>query len=288
MSRDSGLKFTPASKGDTYDKMSCCSQCLKEPGTKPFAVCSACKEISFCSRDCQIQAWPVHKTVCQMRKNTIAAKAHAPSSATFPPFIIRKRLLTDFIEAHECTFRSGFTSALTLEGGIENFPFDRRVLTVMLRYRPDCNENPSVAYSVLGHTWTTSAEMTARFGYMTDALELEIDARMRVKADYRGLLRVYFRMEDNIVQELYPQIVPQGLEAILHRAATATVNHTQWMTRVQRFVNDGLVMRAPGEHEAVMQLGRLKIRKGKWVWVQLTPAELLEFGYPSDFTGLLF
>ncbi|KAJ7174179.1 hypothetical protein C8R43DRAFT_943794 [Mycena crocata] len=254
------MKFTPASKGDTYDKMSQCFHCLKEPDTKPFAI----------------------------RKNTVAAKAHAPSSANFPPFLIRKRLLTDFIEAHECTFRSAFSSALILEGGIDNFPYEKRGIVVMLRYRPDCGENPSVAYSVLSYTWVTSDEMAARFGYKIEPMDRAMDARAQAVAGYRGLLRVYFRMEDNIVQEMYPQTAPQGLHAVLHQAAIANIDHTKWIERVQQFVNDGLVMRAPGEFEAVMQLGRLKMKKGKWVWVQLTKAELLEFGYPSDFKGLLF
>ncbi|KAJ7445084.1 hypothetical protein FB451DRAFT_69852 [Mycena latifolia] len=99
MSRDASMKFTPASIGDSYDKMSGCSHCFKDPSPKkPFPMCSACKEASFCSKECQAKAWPLHKTFCQWRKESAARMANAPSSPSFPPFEIRKRLLTDFIE----------------------------------------------------------------------------------------------------------------------------------------------------------------------------------------------
>jgi hypothetical protein len=80
MSRDASMKFTPASKGDTYDKMNECAHCYKAPTKNPFPVCSACKvnfsfyllleihleaettqEASFCSKECQTKAWPLHK-----------------------------------------------------------------------------------------------------------------------------------------------------------------------------------------------------------------------------------
>ncbi|KAJ6779273.1 hypothetical protein DFH09DRAFT_1091896 [Mycena vulgaris] len=147
--------------------------------------------------------------------------AHVPSSDTFPPFAIRKRLLTDFIE------------------------------------------------------------MEARYGkgvHAGRALDDMIDTNARARVlDYRGLLGVYFGMEDHI-----------GDKGALIRACLATIDYTQWISRVQQFVRDGLVVQAPEELELVMQLVRLKMKRGKWVWVQLTTAELIEFGYPSNFPGLLF
>ncbi|KAJ6477968.1 hypothetical protein DFH09DRAFT_1379334 [Mycena vulgaris] len=193
--------------------------------------------------------------------------AHVPSSATFPPFSIRKRLLTDFIEVHECSFNSAFTSALILEGGIDEFAYEKRAL------------------------FMTDVEMDARFGKVnrTSALEVKVDSTLRAEhPGYRGLLRVYFKMEDHTIGEVYPQTHVQGPVGVLHRAHIATVDHTKWMSRIQQFVRDGLVMRAAGEAELLMQLGRLKMEKGKWVWVELTKTELMEFGYPSDFIGLLF
>lgn len=236
-----------------------------------------------------------------MRKNIVARMANSPSSSDFPPFSIRKRLLTDFIEVrvpvpvlfssvqleypqvHECSFQSAFESALILEGGIDKFPFTKRAILVQLKYRPDCQENPSVAFSIEGCTWTTQGAQNR------SPMEDQIDAESRARVPgYRGLLRVYFAMEDHTIGELYPQTHLQGLPGVLHRACIATVDHTKWVSRVQQFVRDGLVMRAEGETNRMMQLGKLKMRKGKWVWVQLTKSELLGFGYPSNFPGLLF
>ncbi|KAF8140781.1 hypothetical protein K438DRAFT_2030416 [Mycena galopus ATCC 62051] len=281
MSRNLSMKFTPASKGDTYYKMNECAHCYKAPTNKQFPVCSACKEASFCSKECQTQAWPLHKQFCQMRKKTVAAMADAPSSAIFPPFGIRKRLLTDFIEVHECSFQSAFWSALILEGGIDNFPYSKRAIRVLLRYRSDCNENPSVAFSVESCTWIDSDEC--------NTLEERADAELRSgHAGYRGMLRVVFRMEDHGVRESYPQAHDLGPFSGLIRMHIATVDHTKWVSRIQQFVRDGLVMRAPGENVLPMQLGKMKMKKGKWVWVQLTKAELLNYGYSSDFPGLFF
>ncbi|KAJ7704763.1 hypothetical protein B0H17DRAFT_1175388 [Mycena rosella] len=289
MSRDASMKFTPASVGDSYDKMSQCSHCYKEPTKKPFPVCASCKEASFCSKECQAKAWPLHKTFCQHRKKAVAAMAHSPSSPEFPPFAIRKHLLTDFIEL--IWAKSAFSSALILEGGIDNFAFDKRVIFVLLKYRPDCNENPSVAFSVEGCALMTELQMEALFGQrrVGGAMEAMIDAQSRAShAGYRGLLHVYFKMEDHIVAEAYPQAHVLGDVGEVHRKYVVTVDHTKWVTRVQQFVRDGLVMRAPAENVLMMQLGRMSMKKGKWVWVQLTKAELVQLGYPSHFPGLLF
>ncbi|KAJ7022575.1 hypothetical protein C8F04DRAFT_1402326 [Mycena alexandri] len=299
MSRDLNLKFTPASVGDTYYKMNECMGCFKKPsGKKSFPVCSKCQEASFCSKECQKKAWPVHKTVCQMRKQTVAAMADAPSSHTFPPFAIRKRLLTDFIEVHECSFQSAFSSAMILEGGIDKFPFSVRGVVVLLKYRPDCNENPSVAFSVEGCAMLSNVQLEALFGKGIRAkgpLEDMLEKTLRehdAARNYRGQLRVFFKMEDHVVQEVYPQMHQPGAAGVIYRQHLATIDHSKWVSRVQQFVRDGLVMRANGENEMMMQLGKLtmemKMKKGKWVWVPLTKAELAQHGYPPDFSGLLF
>ncbi|KAJ7078012.1 hypothetical protein B0H15DRAFT_540310 [Mycena belliarum] len=263
MSRNASMKFKPASAGDTYDKMSECTHCYKEP-------------------ECQAKEWPVHKTVCGMRKRTVAAMANAPSSPSFPPFFIRKRLLTDFIEVHECSFDSAFTSAIIIEGGIDNFAYERRAILVLLKYRPDCQENPSVAYSVEGCQWTADNSPFS-------ALEAKIDREMRAQdAGYRGLLRVYFRIEDHVIGEAYPQTHMLGPTGAVHRTYVQSLDHTDWVSRVQKRVRDGLVVRQPDEKILMMQLGKMVMKKGKWVWVQLTAAQLVEYGYPSNFPGLLF
>lgn len=124
---------------------------------------------------------------------------------------------------------------------------------------------------------------------LSSPMEDMMDATARSQhVGYRGLLRVLFKIEDHLVRESYPQTHALGYNGAFHRAYIDTLDHTKWVSRLQQFVRDGLVMRAPGEQALMMQLGKMKKKKGKWVWVQLTKAELLEYGYPSDFRGLVF
>ncbi|KAJ6451679.1 hypothetical protein C8R47DRAFT_1169975 [Mycena vitilis] len=197
------------------------------------------------------------------------------------------------MEVHECSFQSAFSSALILEGGIDNFSYTDRAILVFLRYRANCNEDPSIAYSVEGALWVTLAEINAingsRLTSLSSPMEDAMESRVRSKVvGFRGMLSVLFKIEDYTVRESYPQVHTPGDIGALHRQHIATLDHTKWVSRVQQFVRDGLVMRAPGEQALLMQLGKMKLIKGKWVWVQLTKAELLQYGYPSDFRGLLF
>lgn len=47
-----------------------CSQCGVEPidGKPAFKQCSRCKEVVYCSTDCQRLAWATHKKTCQLSK----------------------------------------------------------------------------------------------------------------------------------------------------------------------------------------------------------------------------
>ncbi|KAF7324184.1 MYND-type domain-containing protein [Mycena kentingensis (nom. inval.)] len=285
MSRAKDIKFTPASKGDSYDKMSNCWQCLKSPiGKKPFMVCAACKEVSFCSKECQKTAWPKHKPICQHRKEAVAAMADTPSSATFPPFQIRKRLLTDFIEVHECSIRSALYSALILAGHMESFPYATRAMRIFLRYNPACGENPSTAYDLVAHTWFDDAALNAqiRGGSYDPAALVGERGGMRIPG-LCGWLRVYFQIEDHVVQEMYPQarrqdVLGNALE-VLH---THQIDHRPWFDTLQKTVRDGLVKRALTEESLVMQMGKMWLKKGKWVWVALTDEELAAGGHAKQ------
>ena len=45
-----------------------CLCCLKE--VKGSSRCSQCRTALYCSRECQLKHWPVHKNVCQDSNNT--------------------------------------------------------------------------------------------------------------------------------------------------------------------------------------------------------------------------
>ncbi len=49
-----------------------CVRCLISPSSSstPFQVCSGCKRVAYCSRDCQKVDWKDHKVMCKMFKES--------------------------------------------------------------------------------------------------------------------------------------------------------------------------------------------------------------------------
>jgi hypothetical protein len=45
-----------------------CLCCLKE--VEGSSRCSQCRTALYCSRECQLKHWPVHKNICQDSNNT--------------------------------------------------------------------------------------------------------------------------------------------------------------------------------------------------------------------------
>ncbi|KDR75909.1 hypothetical protein GALMADRAFT_248699 [Galerina marginata CBS 339.88] len=54
-----------------------CHWCAKkqEPGQKPFQACARCKEVIYCSKECQVASWPLHKGPCKLSSDAKAATA---------------------------------------------------------------------------------------------------------------------------------------------------------------------------------------------------------------------
>jgi len=58
-----------------------CHWCTKKQGPemKPFQACAKCKEVIYCSKECQIASWPLHKTACKFSAQAKAASAGNPA-----------------------------------------------------------------------------------------------------------------------------------------------------------------------------------------------------------------
>ena len=55
-----------------------CEHCgAREVQKKQFKLCSACKGVVFCSRDCQLANWPSHKAACKAACKAAASKGAA-------------------------------------------------------------------------------------------------------------------------------------------------------------------------------------------------------------------
>ena len=55
------------------------------PGT---GLCAACRNVAYCSRECQAADWAAHKVLCNENRNTLKAMAASPVtfSCALPPF----------------------------------------------------------------------------------------------------------------------------------------------------------------------------------------------------------
>ena len=63
-----------------------CANCqaVPKPG-KPFNECAGCHETHYCSRDCQIEAWPKHKSQCKQLE--YVARSNIDGAVTNPMLI---------------------------------------------------------------------------------------------------------------------------------------------------------------------------------------------------------
>ena len=49
---------------DIHSKVVLCSNCSKKIGVKRCARCLSTSTVRYCSRDCQLAAWPAHRKCC--------------------------------------------------------------------------------------------------------------------------------------------------------------------------------------------------------------------------------
>ena len=54
------------------ESMKGCDHCGNR--LKPLSKCTGCRKVSYCSRECQLQAWKVHKTDCKKHSNKKTTK----------------------------------------------------------------------------------------------------------------------------------------------------------------------------------------------------------------------
>ena len=59
-----------------------CAHCsAREVNVAQFKRCGACKGPVYCSKDCQLAAWPAHKAACKVARKAAAAAASTPDDA---------------------------------------------------------------------------------------------------------------------------------------------------------------------------------------------------------------
>lgn len=66
----------------TDDGIAVCVVCDTDNSTAPLKHCAKCKEVIYCSQDCQRDDWKRHKKVCSKGLGASGAGSSAPSGAT--------------------------------------------------------------------------------------------------------------------------------------------------------------------------------------------------------------
>ncbi|KZT12829.1 uncharacterized protein LAESUDRAFT_17982 [Laetiporus sulphureus 93-53] len=103
-----------------------CQNCLKSRADGAImSRCSACRVDLYCSKECQKQAWPVHKARCKLNR-----RAQTLGDGRTE----RLKVLRDFTQKHRPTISEAGLRALDL--CVDRTRADRDVLIIYLRPRP--------------------------------------------------------------------------------------------------------------------------------------------------------
>jgi len=282
---------------------SSCHHCIREPlkGEPKFKACKGCTFVIYCSRECQMQDWPTHKTNCRQ----VVGIRKLDESA-----LPRARVLSNFINLHETSIHQACYSAVCLHNGgvLEGFDYDAHFIHIFLLRRNDWDGNTCKAYQV-GHVQLLRIES---FDWnKTDVHRMHIhqlrqlDPRMEESEKRRGLVTVG-RM-NMLIESLkdgghaakmrlsYDKIIPY-LQATQPWRFVPT-NHNRWAERLSEIMDSGLVWRKGNrdwsnvvkecDEKGYYDLCRMKKVKSGWEWEALSEKEMEPWGRPP-LQGLSF
>lgn len=68
------LGSSAESTNESIDSGKCCGYCNTFSPIEKFRVCSRCKKIHYCSRECQKAHWPFHKRHCEKEEASVATE----------------------------------------------------------------------------------------------------------------------------------------------------------------------------------------------------------------------
>ena len=98
-----------------------CANCKAISNKEYFKKCAKCRSAAYCSKDCQIKHWPVHKTVCKSApKESCSQKTKAGASS----FVTVKATTQNPFKA-ECTSMSGTVLSINKYMGPDGSVVDR-------------------------------------------------------------------------------------------------------------------------------------------------------------------
>jgi len=196
-----------------------CHWCTKpqESGKPSFQACSRCKEVIYCSKDCQVKSWPFHKGSCKSTADLKKVLENAPLSLTQEIVTFKK-----WHGSHTALLRHCVLCALQLDKHPEDadkkiigmtvqlvpnhadLPPDRkyRAIDGFVATREEVEEmlNPSGGKSILQATWATHEYMKSngnlgvapvilRTGHVVDVVNVPLTSQAITKKAFavRGI-----------------------------------------------------------------------------------------------------
>jgi hypothetical protein len=242
-----------------------CANCgnYREPGSPALSVCGACQGLRYCSRQCQIAHWKVHKESCRISQQVRRAIADQPNGPAVETLL---RNIEDFVRLHTPVFRRILATAISHS---PSFDFRKKFVQVLLGKsaleKPD-KGNPARAFFVKSANFVNMPGPGDHESYGKQLTAMRPAAERFEEKEcgaegYLGLLMCRYQVE------AYQWIIP----LTLHFSDINTiVSPETWQNELRLWSGRGIVFRTIDgkEKEGVM----VKV-KSKWVWKEHTSLE---------------
>lgn len=187
-----------------------------------------------------------------------------------PTLQIRYRLMEDFMRLHAPTFELAWTSSIWASTKHDPFKFDfqRRVLKVDYKYRPDSKGDPSRAFEILTCRFHKLHEIAPKLRMDLNTRRTLFDeriARMKAKHPDRPMRVLYILStldKQAWIWSFFPlfETVPTSKEHYVRTATSAS-----WLRDLKDLIEVGLI-HDPND-VASNARGRLRKKGNKWIWV---------------------
>jgi hypothetical protein len=184
-------------------------------------------------------------------------------------------LLYQFSQLYKWSLEKAGYSALRLQGGKENFDYSNKLMFIDLRYRPECQGNPGLSFTVQNASLISKADLRDNHSFALQFGQSAILTKkmaLRHSDDFIDLLVVLFATKDDFII---------GYQAIYRHSAdleecVAQINHDVWLGELQKSVDSGFVFRL--QEDSTARLGRMKFNGLEWSWAALSDAEVKSLG----------
>ena len=193
-----------------------------------------------------------------------------------PTLQVRYRLMEDFMRLHAPTFELAWTSSIWTSTKNEPFKFDfqRRVLKVDYKYRPDSNGDPSRAFEIVMCRFHKLHEIAPKLRMDLNTRKPLFEERIeRMKAKYPDRpIRVLYILsivdKQAWIWSFFPlfETLPASKEQYVRNATQAS-----WLQNLKNHLEVGLI--CDPNNITSNERGHLKRKGNKWIWVAQAQAQ---------------